>query len=346
MLYQQLINGLMLGASYSLVAIGYTLIFGVLNLLYFAHGEVFMVGAFVGLFIVTLLHTNIYVALIGATIACAALGAFAYFVAVRPVPKNRPLAPLISTIGLTIVLQNLAVYIFGGQQFSFPETIKQTLYHFGPITISSAQIFILGVALVLMVALWLFIERSKLGRAMRAVAENHETAALLGVDVNRVMLLTFVIGSGIAGIAGVLDGLKNSSVSPFMGLGAAVKGLIVMLLGGLGNLPGAMVAGLMLGLIEILSAAYIGTTERDFFSFLILILILLYKPTGLVRHAHCRAKIGHASRLPRQLHAIDPDLHRDQCRSLPTASSRRSRPVRSRSARPASWRSAHTPRAS
>jgi branched-chain amino acid transport system permease protein len=281
MLYQQLINGLMLGASYSLVAIGYTLIFGVLNLLYFAHGEVFMVGAFVGLFIVTLLHTNIYVALIGATIACAALGAFAYFVAVRPVPKNRPLAPLISTIGLTIVLQNLAVYVFGGQQFSFPETIKQTLYHFGPITISSTQLFILGVALVLMVTLWLFIERSKLGRAMRAVAENHETAALLGVDVNRVILLTFVIGSGIAGIAGVLDGLKNSSVSPFMGLGAAVKGLIVMLLGGLGNLPGAMIAGLMLGLIEILSAAYIGTTERDFFSFLILILILLYKPTGL-----------------------------------------------------------------
>ena len=134
---------------------------------------------------------------------------------------------------------------------------------------------------LLMVTLWLFIERTKLGRAMRAVAENHETAALLGVNVNRVVLITFIIGSGIAGIAGVLDGLKNSSVSPFMGLGAAVKGLIVMLLGGLGNVPGAMIAGLMLGTIEILSAAYIGTTERDFFSFLILILLLLYRPTGL-----------------------------------------------------------------
>jgi branched-chain amino acid transport system permease protein len=132
-----------------------------------------------------------------------------------------------------------------------------------------------------MVALWLFIERTKLGRAMRAVAESHETAALLGVNVNRVVLITFVIGSGIAGIAGVLDGLKNSSVSPFMGLGAAVKGLIVILLGGLGNVPGAMIAGLLLGMIEILSAAYIGTTERDFFSFLILIVILLYRPTGL-----------------------------------------------------------------
>jgi len=281
MFYQQLINGLMLGASYSLVAIGYTLIFGVLNLLYFSHGEVFMVGAFVGLFLVSYAGTNIYVALLGAMIVCAILGALTFFVAVRPVPKDRPLAPLISTIGLTIILQNLAIYVFGGQQFSFPETIHQALYHIGPITVSSVQLFILGVAIALMVALWLFIERTKLGRAMRAVAENHETAALLGVNVNRVVLITFIIGSGIAGVAGVLDGLKNSSVSPFMGLGAAVKGLIVMLLGGLGNVPGAMIAGLLLGTIEILSAAYIGTTERDFFSFLILILILLYRPTGL-----------------------------------------------------------------
>ena len=146
---------------------------------------------------------------------------------------------------------------------------------------SSTQLFILGVAVQPDAALWLFIEHSKIGRAIRAVAENHETAALLGVDVNKVVIVTFIIGSGIAGIAGVLDGLKNSSISPFMGLGAAVKGLIVMLLGGLGNVPGAMVAGLMLGMIEILSAAYIGTTERDLFSFLILILILLFRPTGL-----------------------------------------------------------------
>jgi branched-chain amino acid transport system permease protein len=281
MLFQQLINGLMLGASYSLVAIGYTLIFGVLNLLYFAHGEVFMVGAFVGLYLVVHGGANIYVALAGAAIACAALGIVAFYVSVRPVPKDRPLAPLISTIGLTIVLQNLAVYIFGGQQVAFPETIRQELYRFGPVTISSVQIFILVVAVAAMAGLWLFIERSKLGRAIRATAENHETAALLGVDVNRVVLVTFVIGSAIAGIAGVLDGVKNSGVSPFMGLGAAVKGLVVMLLGGLGNVVGAMVGGLMLGLIEILSAAYIGTTERDLFSFLILILILLYRPTGL-----------------------------------------------------------------
>jgi branched-chain amino acid transport system permease protein len=221
------------------------------------------------------------VALLGAMIACAMLGVMAVYVAVRPVPKDRPLAPLISTIGLTIVLQNLAVYTFGGQQVGFPETIKQQLYTIGPITISSVQLFILGVALLLMVSLWFFIERTRIGRAIRATAENHETAALLGVDVNKVVLVTFMIGSGIAGIAGVLDGVKNSGISPFMGVAVAVKGLIVMLLGGLGNVLGAMVAGLMLGMIEILSSAYIGTTERDLFSFLILILILLYKPTGL-----------------------------------------------------------------
>jgi len=281
MIYQQLVNGLMLGASYALVAIGYTLIFGVLNLLYFAQGEVFMVGAFVGLYLVLYAGAGIYGAIFGAMIVCGLLGVVAVFVAVRPVRKDRPLAPLISTIGLTIILQNLAVYIFGGQQVAFPETIEQRLYQLGPVTISSAQLVILGIAIALMVLLWLFIERTKLGRAIRATAENHETAALLGVNVNRVVLITFIIGSGIAGVAGVLDGIKNSNISPFMGLGAAVKGLVVMLLGGLGNVPGAMVAGLMLGMIEILSAAYIGTTERDFFSFLILILILLWRPTGL-----------------------------------------------------------------
>ena len=139
-----------------------------------------MVGAFVGLFLVVFAGFNIYGALLGAMVACAALGVVSVFVAIRPVPKDRPLAPLISTIGLTIVLQNLAVYFIGGQQLAFPETIRQTLYHVGPITVSSTQLFILGVAVTLMLALWVFIEHSKMGRAIRAVAENHETAALLG----------------------------------------------------------------------------------------------------------------------------------------------------------------------
>ncbi|MDP6085594.1 MAG: branched-chain amino acid ABC transporter permease [Nitrospinota bacterium] len=281
MFFQQLINGLMLGASYSLVAIGYTLIFGVLGLLHFAHGEVFMMGAFIGLQIALLPGTNIYVALLGAMIATAILGLIVDLVAVRPVSKDYPLAPLISTIGVTIVLQNLAIYIFGGEQVGFPEKIKPVLYRLGPVTISSVQLFILVVALVLMVVLWLFINRTKLGRAMRATAESHETAALLGVNVNGVVLFTFVLASALAGVAGVLDGVKNSAISPFMGLEVSVKGLVVMLLGGLGNVPGAMVGGLILGMVEILTAAYLGTSVRDLFTFVILILILLYRPTGL-----------------------------------------------------------------
>lgn len=282
MLAQQLINGLMLGASYSLVAIGYTLIFGVLRLLHFAHGEVFMVGAFIGLHIVlSFAGANIYIAIAGASLATGVLGMVIAYVAVRPVSSRYPLAPLVSTIGVTIVLQNLAINLFGAEQVAFPETIETVLYRFGPVTISSVQIFILVVALVSMTALWLFIGRTRMGRAIRATSESHETAALLGVNVNQVVLVTFFLASLLAGIAGVLDGIKNSAISPHMGLEVAIKGLVVMLLGGLGNVPGAMVAGILLGMVEILSAAYLGTSMRDLFSFLILILILLYRPTGL-----------------------------------------------------------------
>ena len=282
MLGQQLINGLMLGASYALVAIGYTLIFGVLRLLHFAHGEVFMAGAFIGLHIVLWFSfANIYLAIAGAMILTAVIGWLIARLAVQPVDKNYPLAPLISTIGVTIVLQNVAISVFGGEQVAFPETIEQVLYRIGPLTISSVQIFILVVAVAAMVTLWLFIDRTRTGRAIRATSESHEIAALLGVDVNRVVIVTFIIASALAGIAGVLDGVKNSAITPHMGLEVAVKALVVMLLGGLGNVPGAMVGGLLLGMVEILTASYLGTSVRDFFTFVILILLLLYRPTGL-----------------------------------------------------------------
>ncbi len=282
MLAQQLINGLMLGASYSLVAIGYTLIFGVLRLLHFAHGEVFMMGAFIGLQIVlSFADAGIYVAILGAMLSTALLGVIITYVAIRPVSSRYPLAPLISTIGVTIVLQNVAINVFGGEQVAFPETIKPVLYHIGPVTISSVQIFILAVAIVSMAALWLFIERTRMGRAIRATSESHETAALLGVNVNRVVVVTFILASALAGVAGVLEGVKNGAITPFMGLEFAIKALVVMLLGGLGNVPGAMVAGILLGMIEILTAAYLGASMRDLFTFVILIVLLLYRPTGL-----------------------------------------------------------------
>lgn len=282
MFAQQVINGLMLGASYSLVAIGYTLIFGVLRLLHFAHGEVFMLGAFFGLHIVLWWSgANIYVAIVGAMIGTGIVGWLVAVLAVRPVSNRNPLAPLISTIGVTIVLQNVAIRVFGGAQVAFPQTIEPEIYNFAGLTLSSVQIFIVVTAIALMVILWLFIDRTRMGRAIRAVAESHETAALLGVNVSRVVMFTFIVASCLAGAAGVLDGVRTSAISPFMGLEVAVKALVVMLLGGLGNIVGAMVAGLLLGMVEILSAAYLGTSLREFFTFVILILILLYRPTGL-----------------------------------------------------------------
>ena len=349
MIYQQLINGLMLGASYSLIAIGYTLIFGVLKLLYFAHGEVFMVGAFVGLYLVIYGGANIYVALLGAMIICALLGVIAVYVVGPPGAQGSPAGAAdqhhrphhrpAESRGL--YLRRPAGGVSGDHQagaLSLSGRSPSARCRFSSWRWPSA----------LMVVLWLFIEHSKMGRAIRATAENHETAALLGVDVNRVVLVTFMIGSGIAGVAGVLDGIKNSGISPFMGLGAAVKGLIVMLLGGLGNVPGAMVAGLLLGMIEILSAAYIGTTERDFFSFLILILILLYRPTGLfgTRTRGRKVAVADVRRSDRRLHPIAADFRRHQCHCRLQLLLRRSRPGRCRSARPASWRSAPMPRRS
>ena len=282
MLEQQLINGLMLGASYAMVAIGYTLIFGVLRLLHFAHGEVFMLGAFFGLHIVLAFSgANIYFAIAGAMIGTGIVGVLIAYLAVRPVSNKYPLAPLISTIGVTIVIQNVAISIFGGSQVAFPERIEPTLYRFGDLTISSVQIFIIVVAFALMISMWFLIEKTKIGRAIRATSENHETAALLGVNVNFIVLFVFLLASCLAGAAGVLDGLKNSNVSPFMGLEVAVKALVCMLLGGLGNIVGALVAGFLLGTVEILSSAYWGSGLRDFLTFVILIAILMFRPTGL-----------------------------------------------------------------
>jgi branched-chain amino acid transport system permease protein len=280
MVIQQLINGLMLGATYSLVAIGYTLIFGVLGLLHFAHGEVLMAGAFMGLYIILWSGMPLYITLPLTMVATGVLGLIIEF---RPLRKDFHLAPLLSTIGVTIILQNLAVKLFGGYGTKFPETIAAVNLEIGPYLISWAKILILGISLSLMLILYFFISRTKMGRAMRAVAESHLTAGFLGVNVDRIVLITFGIASALAGAAGVMVGISFHAVSPFIGLTFALKGLVVMLLGGLGNVAGAMVGGLILGLAEILSIVLIPPeiNLQDVFSFGIMILILIFKPSGL-----------------------------------------------------------------
>ena len=283
MIIQQLINGLMLGATYSLVAIGYTLIFGVLGLLHFAHGEVLMAGAFMGLFIITWSNLPLYITLPLAMLATGLLGIVIDLLAIRPLKKDFHLAPLLATIGVTIILQNLAVKLFGGYGTRFPDAIEVAHYKVGPFMISSINILILGISLFLMLVLYFFIKRTKTGKAMRAVSESHLTAGLLGVNVEWVVLLTFGVASALAGAAGVMIGLAFHAITPFIGLTFALKGLVVMLLGGLGNVAGAMIGGLILGLAEVLAIVIFPTeiNVQDIFSFGIMIIILIFRPTGL-----------------------------------------------------------------
>jgi branched-chain amino acid transport system permease protein len=281
MFFQQLINGLMLGSSYALIAVGYSLIFGVMGLLHFAHGEVFMAGAFVALQMVLLAHVSLPIATLGAMSVTAILGIIIAALAFLPIKKEYVAAPLIATMGIGIVMQNLAVKIFGADQVSFPETIEIVNYKIGDVIINSLQIIILCVTLVLMILLSLFIKNTKMGKAMRASAERPTTASLLGVNYKKVVLVTFMIASALAGVAGVLTGLVYSSISPFMSGPATLKGLVIMLMGGLGNLVGAVVCGILLGILEIFSVAYLSATYRDGLTFVILILVLILRPEGL-----------------------------------------------------------------
>jgi branched-chain amino acid transport system permease protein len=281
-LAQQLVNGVMLGAVYALIAIGYTLIFGVLGMLHLAHGEVFMVGAFVGLVVITRVSANILVALAAAMLATGVLGLLIERIAFRPLRGAHHLAPLATTIGAGIVLQETARWYFGPEQKGFPAGIALSLWQIGPLRVSSVQVFIVAAALVLMAGVHLFLARTRAGRALRATAEDPVVAGLLGVNVEATVMVTFFVASMLAGAAGVLVGLAYNSVHPFIGVQIGIKGLVVMLLGGLGNVPGAMVGGLVLGVLEVLGVAYLASSYRDAFAFGAVMVILLVRPQGLL----------------------------------------------------------------
>ena len=280
MLLQQLANGVMLGSTYALVAIGYALVFGVLRVLHLAHGEVFMVGAFVGVEAVIWLNVGPFAALIGGLIGAAMLGMLIELIAFRPIRRREGsfLAPIVSSIGAGLVLQEVMTKLFGAEQIAFPDQFTSRVYDLGFISVSGAQIFILAVAFASMGILHLFITRTRYGMAMRATAENLQVASILGINVDTVILLTFAVASGLAG---VLVGLNYNAISPFMGIDMTTKGLAVMLIGGLGSIYGAMTAGLLLGIVEVISVAYLASSYRDAFAFCLMILVLLLRPRGL-----------------------------------------------------------------
>lgn len=283
---QQLINGLVVGLTYSLIALGYTMVFGILGFINFAHGDVYMVGAFLGLALLGTGHPGFTMAMVLAIVMTAIFGAAIEFVAYRPVRrlgKGFEDAMLVSAIGVSIFLETLAQVIWGTETHPMGTVIKKTVFHVWGLYISSVQILISLLAIALMIFLHLFVTRTLTGTSMRATAQNMAAARLMGINVNRVITITFAIGSALAAVAGMLIGAYFDAVYPLMGWTAGIKAFTAAVLGGIGSIPGAMIAGVITGLVETLGAAYISSAFRDGFAFVILILTLLFFPSGLFR---------------------------------------------------------------
>ena len=294
---QQLINGLTLGSIYALVALGYTMVYGILGLINFAHGEVVMIGALSSLTFVRLLENSglpgplvLLVGLVLAALVCMTLGFAIERVAYRPLRNAPRLAPLITAIGVSIVLQQLAMLIWGRSYHSVPALLPTGQHELFGASFTDVQVVIVAAAALTMGGLMLLVNRTRMGRAMRATAENPAIAGLMGVDANRVISLTFIIGSALAALAGVLVSANYGIAHYHMGFILGLKAFTAAVLGGIGNLAGAMVGGVLLGLIEALGAGYIGdftggvlgSHYQDVFAFFVLIVVLIFRPSGLM----------------------------------------------------------------
>ena len=286
MFFQQLVSGLTLGSVYAVIAIGYTLVFGVLNIVNMAHGGIIMMGAYIGLLLVTVAGWGLFPALIGAMVGGVILGYLLEVLALRPLrgKKVTHLAPLISTIGVSIFLESAALLVFGPQTRAFPTDYNQ-LMDFGLFKISEIQIISMGTAIVLMVLLTLLLNKTKIGKAVRATAENIETASLLGIHTRRIITFTVMLASALGAAAGVLIALSFNAIEPTMGTSMGFKGLAVLIMGGLGNVGGAMAGGFILGVAEVFSVAYGASSFRDAVAFGLIILILFIRPQGLFAKA-------------------------------------------------------------
>jgi len=281
---QQILNGLSLGSIYALIALGYTMVYGVIQLINFAHGEILMVGAFAAFFAITVWGANIFAAIIIAMIASSLLGVVIERVAYRPLRNSGRLAVLITAIGVSLLLQNGGLMVFGTDFRAFPRVIENTHYKFfnGSITITSYQILIFTVTVVMMLILQYIVQKTKVGKAMRAVSWDKDAAKLMGINVDNIISVTFAIGSAFAAVAGVLLGLYYNTIYPLMGLMPGLKAFVAAVLGGIGLIPGAFAGGFLLGITETMVSGYWSTKWRDPFVFIILILILIIKPSGLL----------------------------------------------------------------
>lgn len=291
---QQLVNGLTLGGVYALIALGYTLVYGVLQILNFAHGDVYMIGAFLGYFVEIALggpaHSRVpvpvmifimfAVSMIGTGMLGMVIERFAY----RPLRKSTRIAPLISALGVSILLQNAALLLFSANIRTYDTStfIPSTLgFSLGNVTIDSVRLFVLILALLLMFALSRWVNKTQVGRAMRAIAVDRDAAVMMGIDIDRVIRWTFFVSAALAGAAGVMNGLMLRGVSSGMGFVPGLKGFTAAVIGGIGSIPGAMFGGLLLGIVESLTQGYLSTNFSDFYTFVLLIAVMLLRPNGL-----------------------------------------------------------------
>jgi len=286
---QQVINGVSLGSIYALVALGYTMVYGVLRLINFAHGDVYMLGAFIGYYVSRLVKGSMpgwfletTVVLLLSMAACAAVGMLMERFAYRPVRRAPRLTMLIIAIGLSLLIEYGSQLAFGAEPKFFPQLIPERMLDLGGLSLSNQQVIVLVTALLLMVLLNLFIYRTRTGKAMRAVAFNLDAAKLMGIDTDRIIALTFALGSALAAAGGILVSINIPGIDPLMGVMTGLKAFVAAVLGGIGNIFGAVLGGLILGLAEVMVSGYGSSTYRDAIAFVILIAILLFKPGGIL----------------------------------------------------------------
>ena len=282
--FQQLVNGLSIGSIYALIALGYTMVYGIIKLINFAHGDIYMLGAYVGFISIAQLHLGFFPALLLAMVVCGVLGVVIERIAYKPLRHATRIAALITAIGVSYFLQNFALILFGADTKSFTSVVSIPTIKLagGDLTISGVTIATVISCIIIMAALMIFIKKSKSGQAMLAVSEDKDAAQLMGVNVNKTISLTFAIGSGLAAIAGVLLCSAYPTLSPYTGAMPGIKAFTAAVFGGIGSIPGALIGGILLGVIEILGRAYISSQLSDAIVFAVLIIVLLVKPTGLL----------------------------------------------------------------
>lgn len=283
-LLQQIINGLQLGSVYALIALGYTLVYGIIRLINFAHGDVFMIGAYLGFYAILRFNLPFPVALIFAMLGCAVIGIVIEKLAYRPLRNAPRIACLITALGVSLFLENFTSlkFLFGPNYLAYPRPFAVVNYYIGSLIISNIQILVFVIAIILMMFLQLFVTKTKTGMAMRAVAYDKSTAQLMGINIDYIITITFGVGSALAGAGGILFGIAYPQIHPFMGIMPGLKAFVAAVLGGIGIIPGAMLGAGIMGMVEVLTSAYISSTMRDAIAFLVLLIVLLIKPAGLL----------------------------------------------------------------